>query len=60
MIILDPEQSLVPSLFDLVEGVEQHVLVELNVLGHFRASKACNVDLYGSHRLDTVCEGERC
>ena len=60
LIVLDPEQSLVPSFFDLVEGVEQHIVVELNVLRHLRPSEACDIDFCGSHGFDTVCKGERC
>ena len=59
-IVLDPEQGLVPSFFDLVKAVKQHILVELNVLRHLLASEACDVDFCGSHGFDTVCKGDMC
>lgn len=54
LVVLNVEQSLIASFPDLIECVEQHIAVELDVLCHLGSSYARHLYFGGSHCFDSV------
>ncbi|KAF8095412.1 hypothetical protein N665_0333s0005 [Sinapis alba] len=54
LIVLDTEQRLIPSFFDRVQGVKQHLSVEFCIERNFCPSQARNVNLGWSHSFDSI------